>query len=513
MCAGVIKKRLLVESSVSPLIGIGCARDSAGKTMLRTTKLRKVLLIGLLTLLIASQASTVSAGTNVWTSIGLEGKKIYSLAIDQTSPSTLYAGTDGGVFKSTDGGATWSAVNVGLTSTVINMLAIDPASPSTLYVGTNGGVFKSTDGGAIWNAVNVGLTSTVINTLVIDPASPSTLYVGTNGGVFKSIDGGITWHMSNTGLENGSINVGALAINPTASSTIYAGTMICLNEYSCAGGVFKSIDGGGTWIITGLNNTVGHISTLVIDPTMPNTIYAGTWGLVFKSMDGGTTWGSTGGWDGGWPEHWVRTLAIDPLHPSTIYAGTVYGGIGSVSDQFREIYEGVFQTTNGGATWGRVNNGLTNTAVYALMVDPSDPSIVYAGTGNGVFANQHIQQLPSTIAFNHSSSAPGSVITVTGTNFHPGRSIKIMINGINLGSTCCNDSNGSFVFLLNTAQADEGRYLLVIEELATWLPKTLAFFELSSNEPTYPQEGSGYVWDLPSGIAFTNFIYLPFIRK
>ena len=434
--------------------------------MIPLTAIRKVLFISLLALFIISQAGAASTGDNIWTSIGLEGIKIYSLAIG-------------------------------------------PAIPSTLYAGTNGGVFKSTDSGATWNAVNVGLTNTAINTLVIDPAIPSTLYAGTNGGVFKSIDGGITWNMANTGLANGSVY--SLAIDPTTSSTIYAGARICPTEYSCTGDVFKSIDGGETWVITGqLNATyVTAIYTLVIDPTEHGTIYAGTWGLVFKSTDGGSTWGYTGGWDGGWPEHWVRALAIDPLHPSTLYAGTVYGGISGQG----EFYEGVFQTTNGGATWGRVNNGLTNTEVYALVVDPSDPSIVYAGTGSGVFVNQHIQQLPSTIAFNHSISAPGSVITVTGTNFHPGRIIKIMINGIHLGSTCCNDSNGSFVFLLNTAQADEGSYLLVIEEFTTGLPKTSASFELSSNEPIYPQEGSGYVWDLPSGIAFTSFSYLPFIRK
>ena len=87
--------------------------------MLRTTTLRKVLLIGLLTLLIASQAGTVSAGPNVWTSNGPEGGMIHALAIDPATPSTLYAGTyGGGVFKSTNGGAAWSAVNTGLTATV-----------------------------------------------------------------------------------------------------------------------------------------------------------------------------------------------------------------------------------------------------------------------------------------------------------------------------------------------------------------------------------------------------------
>ena len=108
--------------------------------MLRIITLRKVLLIGLLALLIASQASTVSAGTNVWTSIEPEGGTISALAIDPATPSTLYAGTyNGGVFKSANGGGNWSAVNAGLTNIGVRALAIDPATPSMLYAGTDGG--------------------------------------------------------------------------------------------------------------------------------------------------------------------------------------------------------------------------------------------------------------------------------------------------------------------------------------------------------------------------------------
>jgi len=117
--------------------------------MLRTTTLRKVLLIGLLTLLLASQAIPVSAGFNVWTSIGPEGGNVSALAIDPATPATLYAGTwGGGVFKSTNGGESWSAVNTGLTNTDVRALAIDPDTPATLYAGTwGGGVFSIQQGG------------------------------------------------------------------------------------------------------------------------------------------------------------------------------------------------------------------------------------------------------------------------------------------------------------------------------------------------------------------------------
>jgi len=151
------------------------------------------LLIGLLTLLLASQAIPVSAGFNVWTSIGPEGGNVSALAIDPATPATLYAGTSGGVFKSTDGGANWSAVNTGLTATNIQALAIDPATPTTLYAGTwGGGVFKSTNGGESWSAVNTGLTNTDVRALAIDPDTPATLYAGTwGGGVFSIQQGGV----------------------------------------------------------------------------------------------------------------------------------------------------------------------------------------------------------------------------------------------------------------------------------------------------------------------------------
>jgi photosystem II stability/assembly factor-like uncharacterized protein len=84
------------------------------------------------------------------------------------------------VFKSTDGGANWSAANKGLTATDILALAIDPETPTTLYAGTfTLGVFRSTNGGGSWSRLSTGLTAGVVNALVIDPKTPTTLYAGT----------------------------------------------------------------------------------------------------------------------------------------------------------------------------------------------------------------------------------------------------------------------------------------------------------------------------------------------
>ena len=111
---------------------------------------------------------------------GPPGAYVRAIAIDPRSPATLYAGTygGGGVYKSANGGTSWSAFNSGLTSTYVQALAIDPSSPATLYVGIyGGGVFKSTNGGASWSAANSGLTNLSVNALAVDPSNRATFYV------------------------------------------------------------------------------------------------------------------------------------------------------------------------------------------------------------------------------------------------------------------------------------------------------------------------------------------------
>jgi hypothetical protein len=121
---------------------------------------------------------------------GMSGGRVLAVVIDPITPSTLYAGTEGGgIFKSADAGKTWAAANNGLTDPDILALAIDPAGPATLYAGTkSSGVFRSMDGGASWGPVNDGLTASSVKILVIDP-SVGTVYAGTQGGgVFVTED-------------------------------------------------------------------------------------------------------------------------------------------------------------------------------------------------------------------------------------------------------------------------------------------------------------------------------------
>ena len=132
----------------------------------------------LMAVLAAGGVRLAEAGINVWTSNGPEDGVIRALAIDPVTPSTLYAGTQGGgVFKSVDSGGSWTVMNSGLANADVRALAIDPLTPTVVYAGTyGGGVFRSTNGGGSWSPVNSGLPSdTYVNALVIDPLTPSTV--------------------------------------------------------------------------------------------------------------------------------------------------------------------------------------------------------------------------------------------------------------------------------------------------------------------------------------------------
>src|SRR5713101_5799438 len=142
--------------------------------------------------------------------------RITALAIDPQTPTTVYAGTyGGGVFKTTDGGTSWSPT--ALTNVIVSAMAINPQSPTILYVATNsGGVLKSMDGGVKWNPTGLGIA---VSALVIDPLTADTLYAGdVGGGVHKSTDGGVNWNVISQGWQGGPCNpcggVLTLAIDP-----------------------------------------------------------------------------------------------------------------------------------------------------------------------------------------------------------------------------------------------------------------------------------------------------------
>jgi len=216
--------------------------------------------VSVVCLCVAIWPPVAQAQTAGWNPIGPERGTAFVIAVDPQNPSTVFAGTKGGVFKSTDGGSEWFPTNLGLPTPEsfpenggpnINALAVHPQDGSTLYAGptfisffgepVGRGVFASRDGGAGWHAANAGIESLSLLSLAIDRPTPTTLYlvgrVSTNTPqVYASTDGGSTWAVANVGM--GTNAALSLSIDPTTSSTLYAGT---------GSGVFKSIDGGASW--------------------------------------------------------------------------------------------------------------------------------------------------------------------------------------------------------------------------------------------------------------------------
>src|ERR1044072_6842100 len=169
--------------------------------------------------------------------------EVLELAVAPTAPNTIYAGNQHGPYRSTDGGATWTKTPItGLPSFLLtNSIAVDPMNAAVVYIGLQSdGVFKSIDGGDNWSKVNVPRNNAVVSSVVFDPVTKSTTYVGSSKGVFKSTDSGSTWAaINNFGTAN-TPYVRTIAIDPVMPTTIYAGTF-------GDGGLYKSTNGGSNW--------------------------------------------------------------------------------------------------------------------------------------------------------------------------------------------------------------------------------------------------------------------------
>jgi photosystem II stability/assembly factor-like uncharacterized protein len=222
----------------------------------------------------------------VWTSHGPE-QTVGALAIDPKDPKILYAATAHGLFKSTDGTASWKLMKTGFEDSWVSSLEIDPKTPRTMYARTAfSGVFKTTDGGTRWTAMSEGIAGIFVATVAVDPATPQTVYAGTGGpmvtpvggGVHKSEDGAGGWR--NLGLEGDKVSVQVLLIDPSKPTTIYAGT---------GSGIYKTEDAGDGWSLIEGDLKGKFVHALAIDPATPKTLYAGTTnaGGIYKSTDGG----------------------------------------------------------------------------------------------------------------------------------------------------------------------------------------------------------------------------------
>ena len=194
---------------------------------------------------------------------GPEGGYIAQITVDRTDHNLIYLSNYAGIYKTTNGGNSWTNLNAYFGGSKI---LIDPANHNTLYIG-NGNIIKSTDAGTNWTILDTKLPcGDGTKSLVIDPKNSSTLYapvitkVGTTLDyyVIKSTNGGTTW----TKLTWKAYD---LAVDPTNSSILYASTTT---------GLQKSTDGGGSWSPAGTGLPTGQeLGTPVIDPQTPTTLY------------------------------------------------------------------------------------------------------------------------------------------------------------------------------------------------------------------------------------------------
>jgi uncharacterized repeat protein (TIGR02543 family) len=191
-----------------------------------------------------------------------------------------------------------------------------------LYAGTDAGIFRSTDSGANWTAANTGLTRMMVSSLTIDPVIHTTLYLGGDYYFYRSTDSGDHWTAMaiKTGPDQMD-SIFALAINPANPSIMYAASLPIPTISKTLWRILRSTDGGSTWTIA-LDSDSPLLGTdlwdIVLDPATPTTIYvAGDTGVI-RSTDGGNHWTDTG------LHQWVTSLVVNP-GTATLYACTLHG--------------------------------------------------------------------------------------------------------------------------------------------------------------------------------------------
>ncbi len=246
---------------------------------------------------------------------------------------TLFVGSEsGGVWRTTNNGATWTQVDTGLVSLDVESFTV---RGTNIFAGTGVGVFKSTNNGSSWSNVNAGIfPNRVIAFLRLD----SFLFSGTSSGIFKSTNGGIDWTISSNGIST-SNEINALAIK---DSTLWAG--------SGGGAIYKSTDKGDSW---STSLSCRAISLLVHG----SQIYVGRDdGQISLSTDDGATWNDVS--PPGIPGNGrVQSFAEIGINVFAAVAGT---GV-----------DGVYRTTDDGAHWMSVSTGLPASKMQALIVKDS----------------------------------------------------------------------------------------------------------------------------------------------
>jgi photosystem II stability/assembly factor-like uncharacterized protein len=334
--------------------------------------------------------------------------RVDCIAFDPNNAKIIYlCAADGGVWKSTDAGATWSPKFDSQPTLSTGDIAIDPTNTNIVYVATSDsfgygipfwggtysvGVMKSTDGGNTW--APTGLTWTVsqnrtIRRLVINPTNPKVLLAATSAGLYRTEDAGAHWKITvpastydvefqhndgkiayaTTSQVLKSTDEGA-SFNPLDAACAGARYSIEIARSNpkvlytlCANGtVQKSVDAGASWTVTTAPGVTlyGYYDTvLAVSPVSEKIVYVAGFNIK-RSTDGGNTWGVVP--VAGHPDN--HTIRFLPGSSSTLFSGNDGG---------------LFASNNSGATWTSLNKGLAITQFYRVGISKTDPKIMVAG--------------------------------------------------------------------------------------------------------------------------------------
>ncbi len=325
-----------------------------------------------------------------------------ALALEPGNPSVVYCGTgeanssvdsyDGsGLYRSLDAGGTWS--HLGLTETRrIGRVAVDPSNPQRIFVAAMGaqfstgpdrGLYRSENGGASWTKVLFVNDSTGACDVVVNPAHPETVFAATwervrrstyrrafgpGCGIWRSANFGATWTRLTNGLPPPSDNVGRIGLAMAASRPALLYAQIVTG--SAAGyvglGMYRTTDGGISWTrrdASGFTGAFGgfawYFGEVAVDPTVPDRVF-GMGVSVIRSTDGGINFANFTS-NAHVDQH---AMWIDPSNPARIYLGNDGG---------------FFSSINGGASWAK-STDLPITQFYAGAIDPSSPGRLMGGT-------------------------------------------------------------------------------------------------------------------------------------
>ena len=265
--------------------------------------------------------------------------------------SAWYQSADGGggVFRSDDGGRTWTLL--GLGDQAVRALEMAPSRPDVLVAGTRTGVFRSQDSGKNWERISsIGDPELHnVDSLAIDPRNPDLIYAGTYHLPWKTVDAGKAWVPVISGIIDDS-DIMSLRIDATNPSRLFM---------SACSGIYRSENQGAQWTkLQGIPYSARRTQSIVQDPGNPNTLFAGTTEGLWVTRDGGESWTRTTPKD--WDVNSVVVLSADGGNAERLVLGTEDRGI-EISD-------------DAGVQFTRANRGFTHSIVTQLLADSRDPT-------------------------------------------------------------------------------------------------------------------------------------------